>query len=273
MAREPLAPLEERFLDVDGVQIYDRVCTVAGPSAAAIVHLHGFGVSGTYLEPTAVQLTERARHFIPDLPGTGRSGRPASPLDIPGSVRALIEYCDAVGLERATFVGNSLGCVTLVELAVAHPDRVDGIVLVSPAGGPNNQPLPKALGQMTIDGVREPFEMTRVATRDYLRFGVLQSLSLFRAMAKYPTLDRLELLDLPTLVILGRRDPLVDTDRVRRLFGGRPGMAAVVIDGAHALNFTRPETVAPLIAAQLDGVALTGTGAPDDSIEVLFDDR
>jgi hypothetical protein len=69
---------------------------------------------------------------------------------------------------------------------------VDGVVLVSPADGPNNQPLPRALGQMTIDGVREPFKMARVATRDYLRFGVLQSLSLFQTMVRYPTLPRSE---------------------------------------------------------------------------------
>lgn len=44
---------------------------------------------------------------------------------------------------------------------------------------------------------------------------------------------------------------------IHRLCGGREGMAAVVIDGAHALNFTDPHTAAALIAAQLDGTALT----------------
>ena len=45
--------------------------------------------------------------------------------------------------------------------------------------------------------------MLPIATRDYLRFGALRSLSLFRAMTRYPTLERLYNLIVPTLVIVG----------------------------------------------------------------------
>lgn len=272
MIRDPLEPLEGRFIDVDGSHMFHRVCERAGPAAPAVVHLHGFGVSGSYLEPTAVKLVDRAQHYIPDLPGTGASAQPTETPDIRGSMHALLRYCDAVGIEQATFVGNSLGCVTLIELARSHPDRVEGLVFVSPAGGPNNQPLARALGQMAIDSVREPLDMARIATRDYLRFGVIQGFSLFRAMVRYPTLDRLALVDRPVLVIIGRRDPLVDTSRIRRLFD-RAGMAVVVTDGAHALNFTHPDSVAALIAAQLDGSTLDVATSTGDSVEILFDGR
>lgn len=272
MIREPLAPLEGRFIDVDANRMYHRVCERAGPTSPAVVHLHGFGVSGSYLEPTAVKLVDRARQYIPDLPGTGGSAQPERTPDIRSSTNSLLRYCDAVGIEKATFVGNSLGCVQLIELAHSHPDRVAGLVFVSPAGGPNNQPLPKALSQMMIDGVREPFDMARIATRDYLRFGVLQSLSLFRAMVRYPVIDRLAQVDRPVLVIIGRRDPLVDTSRIRVLFD-RSGMAVVRIDGAHALNFTHPDAVAGLISAQLNGDTLDIATPTNDSIEILFDGR
>lgn len=272
MIREPLAPLEGRFVEIDGSHLYHRVCDRAGPTAPAVVHVHGFGISGSYLEPTAVRLVERARNYIPDLPGTGGSAQPAETPDIRSSAEALVRYCDAMELERATFVGNSLGCVTLIELADSYPDRVDGLVFVSPAGGPNNQPLPKALGQMMLDGVREPLGMARIATRDYLRFGLLQSLSLFRAMVNYPTLDRLALVDCPVLVVIGRKDPLVDASRVRALLQ-RDHVAAVTIDGAHALNFTKPEAVAGLITAHLDGAEFDDAAPADASVEVLFDGR
>ncbi len=238
-----------------------------------MVHVHGFGISGSYLEPTAVLLSDEARHYIPDLPGTGRSERPPQALDIPGSAEALLAYCDAVGLERATFVGNSLGCVTLLELADFHPERVDGMVFVSPAGGPNNQPLARALGQLALDGVREPFDLAPIAGRDYLRFGVVRSLSLFRAMTRYPTIARLSLLDRPVLLVIGRRDPLVDTDRVQHLFESRHKVSAVIIDGAHALNFTHPGTVARLVSAQLNGAPLAEVAPTSGSIDVLFDHR
>jgi pimeloyl-ACP methyl ester carboxylesterase len=271
VSRNPIAPLSGRFIDVNGIRMYHRVCEQAGPDAPAVVHLHGFGISGSYLEPSAVLMSQRARHYIPDLPGTGRSARSAHAPDIKSSMRDLLDYCDAIGLERATFVGNSLGCVTLLELADSHPDRVEGLVFVSPAGGPNNQPLVKALGQMTIDGLREPFALARIAVRDYLHFGLLRSVKLFRAMTRYPTIDRLAILDRPVLVVIGRKDPLVDTGRIRLLFGGRPDMSAVVIEGAHALNFTHPVTVAALISAHLDGTPLGDINESPDSIEILFE--
>ena len=68
-------------------------------------------------------------------------------------------------------VGNSLGCPIIVEVATTFPDRIQRAVLVSPAGGPNNQPLGRAIGQMAMDGLREPLSMLPIATRDYLRFG------------------------------------------------------------------------------------------------------
>jgi len=269
--REPLAPLEGGFVMADGVHLYHRTCERAGPSAPAIVHLHGFGISGSYLEPTAVRLIEEARHYIPDLPGTGGSGEPERTLDIPGAMRSLVGYLDAVGLERATFVGNSLGCITLIELAARHPERVERIIFVSPAGGPNNQPMVRALAQMSIDALREPMDLTRIATRDYLRFGLIQSYSLFRSMTRYPTIDRLEELDRPMLVVLGRRDPLVDEERVRSRLIGREDTATVIIDGAHALNFTHPETVAALVRAQLNGTSLADVEPASGTIDVILD--
>ena len=161
-----------------------------------------------------------------------------------------MSYCDAVGVERATLVGNSLGCPIIVEVATAFPDRIEHAVLVSPAGGPNNQPLGRALRQMAIDGFREPLSMVPIAARDYLRFGVLRSWSLFKAMTRYPTLERLPHMVMPTLVIAGDRDPLVDVDRVH-VFAGLPHVEAVKVHGAHALNYSAPELVAALIEAHL----------------------
>ena len=216
MTRRPVPPLQPRWLIVDGLPMFHRVCLDAGPGADSLVHVHGFGISGTYLEPTAARLAPRHNTYVPDLPGMGRSMRPDHALDVPGLAKALVSYCDAVGVERATFVGNSLGCPIIVELATTFPERIERAVLVSPAGGPNNQPLGRALRQMAMDGLREPPSMLPIAVRDYLRFGVLQSLSLFKAMTQYPTLDRLPNLSVPTLVIAGESDPLVKIDEEER---------------------------------------------------------
>jgi pimeloyl-ACP methyl ester carboxylesterase len=253
---------------VDGLPLYHRVCLDAGPAADSIVHVHGFGISGTYLEPTAARLASRHNTFVPDLPGMGRSMRPDRALDLPGLARALVSYCDAVGVERATFVGNSLGCPIIVELATTFPDRIARAVLVSPAGGPNNQPLARAIRQMAMDGPREPLSMVPIAVRDYLRFGVLQSLSLFKAMTSYPTLERLPNLVAPTLVIAGQRDPLVRVDRAYVL-AVLPHVSVVEVPGAHALNYSAPELIAELVEAHLAGEQLTAPTGVRSVVEVV----
>ncbi len=248
--RVPVPPLEPEWLIVDELPLFHRYCLDADPTTDAIVHVHGFGISGTYLEPTAARLASRYRTYVPDLPGIGRSMRPRRGLDLPGLARALIDYCDVIGVEQPILVGNSLGCPVIMEVAASFPDRLKRAVLVSPAGGPNNQPLARALHQMALDGFREPPSMLPIATRDYLRFGVLQSLSLFQAMTRYPTLESLPKLNVPTLVIAGVRDPLV---RIARAFvlASLPHVSAVKVPGAHALNYSAPELIAELIDAHL----------------------
>lgn len=255
--RVPVPPLKAEWMIVDHLPLFHRVnVDVDSPDGPdAIVHVHGFGISGTYLEPTAALLASRYRTYVPDLPGMGRSMRPRRGLDLRGLARALIDYCDAVGVEKPVLVGNSLGCPIILEVAATFPDRLAGAVLVSPAGGPNNRPLGRAVHQMALDGLREPRSMLPIATRDYLRFGVLQSLSLFRAMTRYPTLENLHLLQVPTLVIAGVRDPLLQISRAF-VFASLPHVSAVKVPGAHALNFSSPELIAELIEAHVTGQPL-----------------
>jgi pimeloyl-ACP methyl ester carboxylesterase len=248
--------------------MYHRACTMAGDDAPAMVHVHGFGISGTYLEPTAQRLTHRFRTFVPDLPGMGRSMRHERPLDIPGLAKALMFYCDEVGVERATFVGNSLGCPIICEVATRYPERIERAVLVSPAGGPMNQPLSRAIGQMALDGPREPLGMVPIAVRDYLRFGVLQGLRLFKSMTRYHTLESVRHLDMPTLLVAGARDPLVHVGRVT-VFAGLPHVSAVRVPGAHALNFSAPELIAALVEAHADGTPLHTDDGPLAVVELL----
>ena len=200
----------------------------------------------------------------------GRSMRPARPLDLPGLAAALISYCDAVGVERATFIGNSLGCPLIVEVASTFPDRIERAVLVSPAGGPNNIPVRRAVARW-CSTPREPLSMVPIAVRDYLRFGVLQGWRLFQAMTRYPTLERVANLVMPTLVIAGDRDPLVRVERVG-VFAGLPHVDAVPVSGAHALNYSAPELIAALIDAHIHGrplVAPPGSTATVALLEVV----
>jgi pimeloyl-ACP methyl ester carboxylesterase len=223
--------------------------------AVPIVHVHGFGISGSYLMPTARLLASRGDNVVPDLPGYGRSERRRQVLDIPALADALLAVLDELYLPRVVLVGNSMGCPVSLEVAHAAPDRVHRMVLVSPAGGVQNQPLPRALAQLAVDGVRESPRMARVAVPDYLHFGPLNALRLFSELTRFPSLERLLHTPVPSLAVLGSRDPLMPPpQRVREVGRLSPRHVTVVLveGAAHAVNYSHPEALAHVIGAWLD---------------------
>lgn len=225
------------------------------PDAVPVVHLHGFAISGAYLMPTARRLAGTRVNVVPDLPGYGRSPLHGRPLDLPALGRAVLDLLDALELPRAVLLGNSMGCPIGLEVAHAAPERVDRLVLVSPAGGVHNQPLGRALLQLARDGIWESPRMARVAVPDYLRFGPVSALRLFHQLTLFPSLDRLVHTPVPTLAVIGSRDPLMPGPaRVMEVARMSPPHVSVVVIGgaAHALNFSHPGELANVVSAWLD---------------------
>jgi pimeloyl-ACP methyl ester carboxylesterase len=209
--KRPASSLAEHWTAIDGVDVFYRESPDA-VDAPTMVHLHGFGLSGRYLLPTAERL--------------------------------------AGEFEKATLVGNSMGCPVICEFAFEFPERVDRAVLVSPAGGRFNQPLMGAITQLARDGGREPRSMVKVATPDYLRFGIYSTFRMFRALTRYPTLERLLELRIPTLVVVGDKDPLMPPSAAVREVAAqaKTTVVLVVIEGAaHAINFSHPDELANVI--------------------------
>ena len=257
-APRPEPGWDHTWVDVDGLRTLVRL-SLDGGGATPIVHIHGFGISGRYLMPTARLLTDRATNVVPDLPGYGISAKPPRPLPIARLADAMVSIMDAVGVGKVVLVGNSMGCPISVELADRYTDRIEGVVLVAPAGGINNQPLRRAVTQLAVDGVRESPRMARVAVPDYLRFGPINTLRLFGEMTRFPALERLLEIPVPTLAVLGNRDPLLPGhDRVVEVAKEVPGHVTVVtITGAaHAVNFSHPGELAHVIRSWLDGVEI-----------------
>jgi pimeloyl-ACP methyl ester carboxylesterase len=244
----------DEHLFVEGRSIHYR--RSLGGSGVPIVHVHGFGISGTYLMPTARLLTDHRVNVVPDLPGYGRSERRDHVLGIPALAEALVAMLDQLRIDQAVLVGNSMGCPIGLEVAHAMPDRVHRLVLVSPAGGLQNQPLRRGLGQLALDVVRESPRMIPVALPDYLRFGPLNGLRLFHELTRFPSLERLLHTPVPTLAVLGGRDPLMPPPRrVREVGQLMPDHVTVVQieQAAHAINFSHPSELADLITCWLDG--------------------
>jgi pimeloyl-ACP methyl ester carboxylesterase len=85
-------------------------------------------------------------------------------------------------------------------------------------------------------------------------------------MTLYPSLERLLKTPVPTLAVLGGRDPLMASPaRVREVAGLSPEHLAVALieKAAHALNFSHPEELAGTIELWLDGGLVEGASLPD----------
>jgi pimeloyl-ACP methyl ester carboxylesterase len=250
---------EELRVEVQGRPVFIRRSPDV-PGSVPLVHVHGFAVSGCYLLPTARALAHRATTLVPDLPGYGHSAAWGHALGIPSLAWALLEVLDALGLDRVVLIGNSMGGPVCLEVAHSAPKRVAGIVLASPAGGMHNQPLARALMQLARDVRRENPRMARVVLPDYLHFGPVNALQLFGELVRFPSLERILRTPVPTLAVIGTRDPLMPprwrVQEVGRL--APPHLTIAVIEGAaHAMNFSHPGELAHVIDSWLDGREIT----------------
>ncbi|WP_411087319.1 alpha/beta fold hydrolase [Streptomyces sp. 061-3] len=119
------------YVDAGGI----RTRTLRAGEGEAVVFLHG--TSG-HLEAFVRNIPAHAAagyacHAI-DMIGHGYTTGPDYPYRIPRYVEHVLAYLDTCGIDRAHFVGESLGGWVAGRLAADHPDRVSRLTLVAPGG-------------------------------------------------------------------------------------------------------------------------------------------
>ena len=125
-------PFEQGYLDAGGVRT--RYLRAGDPGRPVLILLHG---SGGHAEAYVRNLEAHAEHFWTwsiDMLGHGYTGKPGHPLEVGHYVEHLMAVFDAIGAERASLSGESLGGWVAARAAVDHPDKIDRLVL-NTAGG------------------------------------------------------------------------------------------------------------------------------------------
>jgi triacylglycerol lipase len=119
-----------RFVTVFGAKMYylDRG---TGP---VVVLVHGIGDEAHVWDQSIGPLSKNHRVVALDLIGFGRSDKPLLDYRPDTFVDFLAGFLSALHIERASFVGNSLGGMIAAELALRNPKMVDRLVLVDAAG-------------------------------------------------------------------------------------------------------------------------------------------
>jgi pimeloyl-ACP methyl ester carboxylesterase len=224
-----------RTIDVVGA----RVNYVEMGEGPPILFVHGLsGAWQNWLE-TLPHFARTHRVIALDLPGFGASQMPPWEISIPSYGRFVRDFCERVGVDRCSLVGNSMGGFIATEVAITDPERVDELTLVSAAGvtwaRARREPAAviARMGRAAAP-VLLRFHMSGI-TRHRLRKGYFQGVffdpdSIRREMLwenvvpalnspgyydalttlwGYDIRDRLEEIGVPTLIVWGRNDRVV----------------------------------------------------------------
>ncbi|WOJ95103.1 alpha/beta hydrolase [Congregibacter variabilis] len=137
---KPRSELEALYLakasdlrDIDGVRLHLRV--QGSPSAPVLIMLHGFGASLHTWDGWAAELDDEFRVIRFDLPGSGLSyPDPGNDYSDERALQLICALMDELAVDRAAFIGNSIGGRLAWRMAATYPQRVSALVLVSPDG-------------------------------------------------------------------------------------------------------------------------------------------
>lgn len=213
-------------------------------SGPPLVLVHGLGVSADYWYRNGPPLAAAGfRVLAPDLPGFGRTEAAVGALSVPEQAAALRDWADTLGLGPALFVGHSLSCQSVLELAVQAPEAVRRLVLASPTGAPWRRRMLRQGWGFLLDIPREDPHLVPVVAQAYLRAGPLRVWRTWRRGADHDPLPLLPYVRAPSRVVVGARDPVVSPDFAEMLARGLPGEGRVVWipGGAHAVHFSAAE--------------------------------
>jgi 2-hydroxy-6-oxonona-2,4-dienedioate hydrolase len=211
----------------------------AGSDAPPVVLVHGLGTSDRWWTPTIPVLAEHYRVLAPDLVGFGRSAGQPVQLDV--AADELAAWAAAIGLERATWVGHSMGGQVTIDLAARYPELVERLVLVDAAGLPVSKEVTRHLMNVVRAGPFMPLAAYPVAVECVLRCGPI---AITRASHQILSTDletRVRAIGAPTLVVWGGRDTLLPPSYGRRLAAMIPGATYVELERAgHSPQWEAP---------------------------------
>ena len=199
-------------------------------SGPVVLWLHGSGpgasgysnFKGNYPQFVAAGF----RNLVVDLPGFGRSDKPEDVnYDLEFFVNTLSGFLKAVGVKRATLLGNSLGGAIALGLALAEPERVEKLILMAPGGVEERETYFKMIGiqrmvelynagPLGIEQMRrimslQLFDSSQLDDKllaERVAVAVLQPRNLFTTMMVPNMTERLEELRAPILGFWGTDD-------------------------------------------------------------------
>jgi abhydrolase domain-containing protein 6 len=258
------AGLERRSIDVGR----DHIAYLAGGAGEALLLIHGFSADSGNWVRVARYLTPHFYVVAPDLPGFGESTRDETAnYSVPAQVERVHAFAEALGLGTFNVGGNSMGGTITGVLAARHPAEVRSLWLLDPgsvasakqselearlARGENPFLVEDADGfERLLDFVfvKRPYIPRPI--EGYLAAQAVEHRSFNEKVgrdlvAKPIALEKeVKGLEVPTLIVWGDRDRLVDVSGAEILHAALPNSQVVVMTNTgHIPMVERPEAAA-----------------------------
>lgn len=247
-------PFRVDLVDADGIPTR---ALRAGDAGDAVIFLHG--TSG-HLEAFGRNLAAHAQHHschAIDMLGHGYTGKPDFAYEIPRYVEHLLAYLDAVGIQRAHIVGESLGGWVGARTAIEHPERVLSLQLLCAGGTVANPAVMERIRTSTRAAVQtDDIELTRsrlqllmadpadateelVAVRHaiYHQPDFVANIDNLLCLQDMQTRQRnllrpedLARITVPTLIVWGRNNPFGEVPEAAAMHAAIPGSELVLFD-------------------------------------------
>jgi pimeloyl-ACP methyl ester carboxylesterase len=239
----PGGAFAEHHLAADGFTIRYLECGTGAP----LVSFHGAG--GPRIAHAHELLAERYRVILFEAPGFGTSPVNERSRSIQDLAETMTHAITALGLERVNLMGTSFGGRLALWLALQHPERIEKLILVSPAAfrpeedGPPPPPGSAALYAHPERQPRLPPPDPAVVAKQS------QLVQRLRGPARDPDLEaRMATLDVPTLVLFGTSDQVIPPEMGRHYREKLPRChLTLVYDAGHAIDGDRPEAFASIV--------------------------
>jgi 3-oxoadipate enol-lactonase len=252
-----------------------RIAFEVRGSGDPLLLIQGLGYGRSGWGQFANRLAEDFTVIAYDNRGFGESDKPAGPYstsELGGDAAAVL---DAAGIERAHVLGVSLGGMVAQELALAEPQRIRRLVLLSTTpGGLGSYPMPARTVQLMLSADSLPPETAlRRFVENALADGALQpelveQILAYRlahppdpagwssqaaAGAAHDALRRLAQIQMPTLVVHGVEDAVVDARNGELIARTIPGAELTLLEECGHLPFwEQPTELADVVRAFLE---------------------
>ncbi|MFJ1730599.1 alpha/beta fold hydrolase [Streptomyces sp. NPDC088254] len=230
---------------------------------APLVFVHGWTANRHRWDHQVAHFSERRRVIRLDLRGHGESsGAGVKTVDeLAEDVLALLDH---LGVERFVLVGHSMGGMISQTIALAHPERVERMVLVNSIG---RMVYSRGRGLLMAVSTLVPFKLFVAANiqrafapgypREEIRSYVKSSadtprevvMTLYGAMRAFDLLDRAGEIRTPTLMIHGYHDVQLPLRQMLRMAKAYPDATVRVLDAGHELPVEKPAELTAAIDA------------------------